>query len=182
MPRLFSGIEIPEALSERLAGLRGGLDGARWVEPENYHITLRFIGDVDDTTAAEFVSALGAIEKEPFSLTLDGLGSFGGRRPRTIWAGLASSQPLVALQLAHERAAQIAGLAPEPRNFHPHVTLARLRGVKAPAVARWLEGRGQFFAEPFSVSRFVVYSSRASRGGGPYVVEHAFELGDRSAG
>ena len=176
MPRLFSGIEIPIALGERLQGLRGGLPGARWIEPENYHITLRFLGDVDDVTAREFASNLAAIHADSFDLQFVGLGSFGNRRPRALWAGLAQCEPLTALQRAHEMAAQKAGLAPEQRNFHPHVTLARLRNVKASATAHWLGERGAFLAEPFPVTRFVLYSARASQGGGPYVVEQGFPL------
>ncbi len=178
MPRLFSALEIPPPIAERLSGLRGGLHGARWVEPENYHITLRFIGDVDETTAREFAAALSRVRLPGFALTLDGLGSFGNRKPRAVWAGVAAPPALDALQRAHERAAQAAGLAPEPRNFHAHVTLARMRGVKAPAVAQWLGERGAFLAGPFPVSRFVLLSSRASQGGGPYVVEQSYSLID----
>ena len=84
MPRLFSAIEIPVDIAERLAGLRGGIDGARWVDPDNYHITLRFIGDVDGTTAERFSEALAKVECAPFTLNLDGLGSFGRGRPRAV--------------------------------------------------------------------------------------------------
>lgn len=176
MPRLFSGVEIPPEQAQRLQGLRGGLPGSRWTLPDTYHITLRFLGDVDDVTAQEFASNLTAIRAKCFDLHLDGLGSFGSARPRALWAGLAESEPLAALQRAHEQAAQKAGLPPEQRKFHPHVTLARLRDIRATAVARWLEARGAFLTEPFSVTRFVLYSARASQGGGPYVVEQDFPL------
>jgi 2'-5' RNA ligase len=176
MPRLFTAIEIPVSVAERLAGLRGGLPGARWVEPENYHVTLRFAGDIDDATAREFTSALAAISLPPFEMQLDGLGSFGSRKPRSLWAGVVPNETLIALQKANERAAQKIGLAPEARNFHAHVTLARMRNGKAQPVARWLETRGGFQSLPFRVERFVLFSSRASTGGGPYVVEHAYPL------
>lgn len=176
MPRLFTAIEIPETLALRLSMLRGGLASARWIEPENYHITLRFIGDVGEPAAREFAAALDGVETPAFELRIEGLGSFGGRKPRALWAGVAPNEALVALQQAHERAARRAGLAPERRNFHPHVTLARLRGGKPPAIARWLELQGGFFAEPFTVQRFVLMSSRASTGGGPYIVEEEYPL------
>lgn len=176
MPRLFSGIEIPSRLAERLAGLRGGLEGARWVERENYHITLRFIGDVDGATAERFAEALGGIKSAPFELTLDGLGSFGRGRPRAVWAGIAPNAALDSLARAHEKAALAAGFEPEARNFHPHVTLARMRRVKAADVAAYLSGNGAFLSPPFAVTRFVLYSARQSRGGGPYVVERAYDL------
>ena len=178
MPRLFSGLEIPQEIAKRLSMLRGGLEGARWVEPENYHITLRFIGDVDGATAARFSQALGEIEAMRFSLTLDGVGSFGRGRPRAVWAGVAPHASLVSLHRAHERAALTAGLEPEPRNFHAHVTLARMRKGKASDVAKYLEYNGAFLSPSFAVTRFVLFSARESRGGGPYVVERAYPLSE----
>jgi 2'-5' RNA ligase len=176
MPRLFSAIEIPRSIAERLIMLRSGLSGARWIDPENYHLTLRFIGDVDGATARDFTMALGEIAVPPFEVRLNGLGSFGGNKPRAIFADLAPSEALETLQRAHERAAREAGLPPESRNFKPHVTLARLRGARPDAVAAYLERQGGLTAEPFPVNRFVLYSSRNSVGGGPYVVEAAYDL------
>jgi 2'-5' RNA ligase len=176
MPRLFSAIEIPRPIAERLNLLRAGLTGARWIDPENYHLTLRFIGDVDGATAREFTLALSAIQGAAFQLRFNGLGSFGGRKPRAIFARVAPSEALESLQRANERAAREARLPPEGRNFKPHITLARLRGARPDAVAAYLERQGAVAAEPFTVSRFVLYSSRASVGGGPYVVEAAYDL------
>jgi RNA 2',3'-cyclic 3'-phosphodiesterase len=178
MPRLFSGIEIPTAVAQRLTLVRAGLDGARWIDPANYHVTLRFLGDVDGVTARDFTHSLGDIIAGPFKLRFNGLGSFGGHKPRQIFANIAASEALDSLQRAHERAARAAGLPPEPRNYKPHVTMARLRGASSEAVALYLERQGGFFSEPFEVDRFVLFSSRASVGGGPYVVEAAYPLGD----
>ncbi len=178
MPRLFSGIELPAEIAQRLTMLRGGLEGARWVEPENYHITLRFIGDVDGDTATRFSEALSRIEADAFSLTLDGTGSFGRGKPRAVWAGVTSSEPLDTLRRAHEKAALIAGLEPEPRNFHPHVTPARMRNVSASKVAKYLEYNGAFLTPVFAVTRFALFSARGGHGGGPYVVEHAYPLNE----
>ncbi len=176
MPRLFSAIEIPQSIAARLTLLRAGLTGARWIDPENYHLTLRFIGDVDGVTARDFTHALGSIAAAPFELRLNGIGSFGGRKPRAIFAGIAPSDALDTLRRANECAAREAGLPPEGRNFTPHVTLARLRRARADAIAAYLECQGGIAAEPFMVSRFVLYSSRNSVGGGPYVVEAAYDL------
>ena len=79
MPRLFTGVEIPSDVGQALASLRGGLPGARWIDPENYHLTLRFIGDVDDVIAQEVASLLGRVKRGGFELRMDGLTSFGGR-------------------------------------------------------------------------------------------------------
>src|SRR4029078_3529790 len=97
MPRLFTGLEIPKALGESLSLLRGGLPGARWIDPENYHLTLRVIGDVDDEIAREIAWLLGKVRRKDFDLRLDGLQSFGGRKPRAIVAAAASSQSLMDL-------------------------------------------------------------------------------------
>ena len=101
MPRLFSAIEIPVRVAERLTLLRAGLSGARWIDPENYHLTLRFIGDVDGATARDFTLALSGIAAAPFELRLNGLGSFGGGKPRAIFAGIAPSEGLEALRRAN---------------------------------------------------------------------------------
>ena len=178
MPRLFSVVEIPRSVAERLVVFRSGLGGARWIDPEYYHLTLRFAGDVDGATARDFMHALGRIEVPPFDLRLNGLDSFGGKKPRTLFAGLAASEHLQVLQHATERAAREAGLPPEGRNFNPHVTLARLRGTRPSAIATYLQHNGGVVTEPFTVSRFVLYSSRDSVGGGPYVIEAAYDLED----
>jgi 2'-5' RNA ligase len=176
MPRLFTGLEIPPAIVQSLATLRGGLPGARWIDPENYHLTLRFIGDVDDVVAREVAFMLGRVRRTGFELRFDGLSAFGGRRPRAVIATLATTPALLDLQAEHERLMQRVGLEPEGRKFTPHVTLARLRDSTSQHVAEYLSARGQFRTPPFDVSRFVLFSSRASVGGGPYVVEAEYPL------
>ena len=176
MPRLFTGLEIPSDVGQSLATLRGGLPGARWVDPENYHVTLRFIGDVDDTIAREVASMLARVRREAFELRVDDLKSFGGRKPRAIVAALGPAQALMELQAEHERLLQRVGLEPEGRKFTPHVTLARLRESTSRQVADYLAVRAPFRLPLFKVSRFVLFSSRSSVGGGPYVVEAAYPL------
>jgi 2'-5' RNA ligase len=156
--------------------LRGGLPGARWVDPENYHLTLRFIGDVDDALAREIASLLGRVRRREFELRLDGLTSFGGRKPRAVVAIIAPSPSVMELQAEHERLMQRVGLEPEGRKYTPHITLARLRDTTSREVAEYLSTRGAFQSPPFTVSRFVLFSSRALIGGGPYVVEAAYPL------
>ena len=176
MPRLFTGLEIPKAVGESLSFLRGGLPGARWIDPENYHVTLRFIGDVDDDIAQEIAWLLGKVRRKDFELRLDGLQSFGGRKPRAVIAAVAPSQSVMELQAEHERLLRRVGLDPEARKYTPHVTLARLRDTSSFEVAEYLSARAAFRSPPFSVSRFVLFSSRASTGGGPYVAEAIYPL------
>lgn len=179
MPRLFTGIEIPPAISMALTSLRGGLNNARWVDPENYHLTLRFIGDVENPVANEVANMLDEVAREPFTLRFEGLGAFGGRKPHAVYVALAPSPDLMALQAEHERLMQRVGLQPEGRKYTPHLTLARVRGIPPEVVARYIELRAGFSAGPFNVSRFALFSARAGQGGGPYVVEEAYPLTGR---
>jgi len=176
MPRLFTGLELPADIGFQLSLLRGGLPGARWIDAENYHLTLRFIGDVDDEAAGEVADALSRIERPAFDVSLTGLGAFGSRRPHAIWAGVEPLAALTELQGEQERLIQRLGLPAEGRRYTPHVTLARLKGITPMAVADWLTMRGGFRAEAFAASRFVLFSARSSRGGGPYVVEESYPL------
>jgi len=176
MPRLFTGVEIPSDVGQALSMLRGGLPGARWIDPENYHLTLRFIGDVDDILAHEVASLLGRVRHGAFDLHVEGLTSFGGRKPRAVVANVAPAQPLIAVQAEHERLMQRIGLEPEGRKYTPHVTLARLREASSRDVADYLAARGYFRTATFRVERFVLFSSRNSTGGGPYVVEAGYPL------
>ncbi|MCT7376444.1 RNA 2',3'-cyclic phosphodiesterase [Chelativorans salis] len=176
MPRLFTALEIPRDAALSLSLLRGGLPGARWVDVENYHLTLRFIGDVEGHVADEIANALDRVRRPAFSLTLSGVGAFGQKKPHAVWAGVAASPDLYALQGEIERICQRLGLAPDPRKFTPHVTLARLKNTSPHEVAAYLSARGNFAAVPFRVGRFVLMSARESIGGGPYIVEEAWPL------
>ena len=176
MPRLFTGLEIPPDIGQTLSGMRGGLPGARWIDPENYHVTLRFIGDIDGFAANEIASTLERINRRPFEVALQGLSSFGGKKPRAVVASVVQSRPLMDLQAELERTMQRFGFDPEGRKFIPHVTLARLRDASNQDVADYLSVRGYFPTRSFMASRFVLFSSRASVGGGPYVVEDAYAL------
>lgn len=176
MPRLFTGIEIPSAVAESLSIMRGGLPGARWIDPQNYHITLRFIGDIDDALARDIAGLLGRVQRDPFDLHLDGLSSFGGRKPRAVVAPVKPVPHLMELQAEQERLLQRMGLEPEGRKYMPHVSLARLRDSSSRQVAEYLAARGHYRSMPFRVSRFVLFSSRASVGGGPYVIEADYPL------
>ena len=176
MPRLFTGIEIPAEIADRLSFLRGGLPGARWIDRDNYHLTLRFVGDIDRHLAHEIADGLDRIRRSRFWLRLEGITSLGTRKPHAIVARLSASPQLIELQAEHERMLQRIGLAPEPRKYTPHVTLARLRGASGRDIAEYLSVRGGFLAGPFEVSRFVLFSAKDTTGGGPYLVEEAYPL------
>ncbi len=177
MPRLFTGLEAPADIALRLSLLRGGVSGAKWIAPDDYHLTLSFIGNVDDSVERTLVEELASVDiSQQLTVRLVELRSFGGDRPRSIVALAELSSGLADLQAANDRALRRAGVEPERRKFTPHVTLARVKGVSAHAIAAYLSERS---IQPivFIATRFVLYSARTSQGGGPYVVEAAYPLG-----
>ena len=185
MPRLFTGLEIPAETALRLSFLRGGLHRAVWIDRESYHITLRFIGDVDEHTADEVADAMARIRRKSFDIRINGIDSFGGRQPHSVFARVEPVPALMELQAEQERILQRIGLMPEGRKYTPHVTIARTKGSTSRDVVEWLSLRGGFSAGSFNVGRFVLFSSKASRGGGPYSVEEGYPLqptGQRAAG
>lgn len=176
MLRLFVALTLPAAVRDRLCGLMGGVPGARWVPNENLHLTLRFIGDVDEGAAADLDAELSRTPFAPFKLTLEGMGVFGAsRRPRALWAGVAPSPELDILQGRVEAAAQRAGQPAETRKFTPHVTLARLKGGDD-RLGRFLESNGLFRAGPFDVTGFSLMRSRL--GGGDPIYDEVNRYGD----
>ena len=182
MPRLFTGLEIPASVAAALSSFRGGLVGARWIDAANYHVTLRFAGDIDGRMADDFAHGLDLVRPRTIELTIDALDVFGGDKPRALVALVRPTAQLTSLQAEHESVARRAGLAPETRKFTPHVTLARLRGTPAEAAAFFIASMGRFPVQRFNVSRFALFSSRASVGGGPYVVEAAYPLAGSALG
>jgi 2'-5' RNA ligase len=160
----------------RLAGLRGGLIGARWIEPSDYHITLRFIGDIDDRTADEVDGMMMQIRPRRLRLRLVGLDCLGGDKPHSLVARVEPTRELSELQADVDRAIRKAGVHADKRRFEPHVTVARVKGMSPFALASFIAAVGYFEPVAFEVDRFVLYSARASVGGGPYLVETAYSL------
>jgi RNA 2',3'-cyclic 3'-phosphodiesterase len=176
--RLFVAIAIPEAVADPLCDLQGGLDGVRWVDPDDFHLTLRFAGELGAGAADDLAAALSGLRAPSFELRLSGLGHFGsGRYMRALWAGV---EPQPALTLLHgrvEAAARRAGLPPEPRRFTPPVTLARLSGaVSDESVSHWIASRSPFAAGPFPVREAVLFESFLGRDGPHYEPRLAIPL------
>jgi 2'-5' RNA ligase len=176
MIRLFVGIALPQAHRQSLHALGCGIEGARWVAPQNLHITLRFIGEVDEGVAEDMVVALAPIASERFNIKLKGLGTFG-HPPHALWAGVEDDPKgaLGALQARVESALVRAGLEPEHRKFMPHVTLARFRKPNTGRIAKFMESGGALALEPFSVSGFTLFQSHLRPEGAEYerIVEFA---------
>ena len=174
MMRLFTGLELPSDIALDLNFMQGGIMGARWIDRENFHITLRFIGDIDDAMGRDIAEALEDAAIQPFALSIKGIDVFGGNKPHAIIARLAESPELIRLQASQERICQSVGLEPEGRKFIPHVTLARLRDADQRALRSFIESHALYHSRSFVVERFVLFSSKPSRGGGPYAVEGAY--------
>jgi len=176
--RLFVGVELPWLLRERLSMLAGvGLPGARWVPPENYHLTLRFIGETPRHRAEDIDSALAALSARSFSLTMAGVGTFTkGGRSTALWAGVERNPQLDHLQNKIETALQRCGLEPERRRFQPHVTLARLDNVPEGKLVSYVQAHNLFRAEPVPVQHFTLFSSRLGKEASVYTAEVEYGL------
>ena len=175
MPRLFLGLEIPPLQTQALAALQVALRDVRWIEPSDFHVTLRFIGDVSPRAADDLVETIGARPRKAPRVALGELACFGGMKPRSLYASVARDDRLTALAEHLERLCRRLGHAPQTRRFTPHVTIARLNAATDTAgLARWLAAHGAFRAEPFAAQRLALYSARDSVGGGPYRVEETF--------
>ncbi|HEY0835711.1 MAG TPA: RNA 2',3'-cyclic phosphodiesterase [Azospirillum sp.] len=177
MLRLFVALDFPADVRDRLAGLGGGVPGARWTEADNLHLTLRFIGDVPGDTAADIDAALAEVEAPAFDLVLDGVGVFGqGRNARVLWAGVERSDALTRLQAKVESAIVRCGLPAEERRFSPHVTLARLKNAPPERIGRFIEERGLFRAGPFPIGHFTLYRSHLGKGAAVYEALREYPL------
>lgn len=176
--RLFVALDLPYAARERLSQLTTiGIPGARWVPPENHHLTLRFIGEVPGYQAEEIDHALAAVKAKGFGLTLCGLGTFArSGRATTLWVGAARCEALERLQSKIETALQRCGLEPERRRFQPHVTLARLDNVPEAKLAAFVQGYNLFRMEPIRMEHFTLFSSRLGKEASVYTPEVEYEL------
>src|SRR5712691_2068961 len=176
MLRLFVGIEFPPELKLRLSLLCTGISGARWVDAGNLHLTLRFIGEIDEGLAADVDEALSQLKARRFILQLAGTGVFGGNRPHTLWLGVERDPDLMQLHDKIELALIRVGLIPEPRRFAPHVTLARLRDPVLDQLGQFLAAHAQFRAEPLAVEHFSLIASFPTKSGSVYEDQADYRL------
>ena len=174
MIRLFTAIDLPLDVRERLLGLGGGVPGARWHDIDMLHLTLRFIGEVPEDQASDIAVELSEIDFPAFKITLDGVGCFGeGRKTRILWAGIQACEELAALKTKVDAAINRAGGDVDPHHkYSPHITLARLRHPPADRVVQWLQAGAGFYAGPIAVDKFHLWSS-SNR---VYRIEQSFDL------
>lgn len=177
MFRLFTAIDLPPDIVARIQELCYGVPGAKWVQAEQMHLTLRFIGEVDGGVFEDIKDGLGTIKVPGFSLQVKGLGFFPPRKtPRVLWAGLASVEQVNVLRKRIDNLLLGMGLAPEGRKYSPHITLARLHDTPPARVSRFLAGNGLFATAQFPVSEFQLYSSRLTAKGAFHTIEASYPL------
>ena len=179
MPRLFIALDLPEDVADALDRLCEGLPGVRWSGPGQFHLTLRFMGEVGQGTFYEVGEALAGVSHPPFELALKGLGQFPPRgAPHTLWAGVDDpAGALPTLRRRIERTLADVGLEPERRKFAPHVTLGRFRSPPPEErLASYLFRRNLFRTERFPVSSFRLYSSQLRPEGSLHTLEADYDF------
>ncbi len=175
--RLFVGLDLPWELRQRLVGLFGSLPGARWLPPENLHLTLRFLGEVQPNQAEDIDLALGAMRGKRVQLSISGVGTVNrAGREVALWAGVERNPALEHLQAKIETVVQRAGLAPEKRRFLPHITLARLDGVMEAKLAAYMQANNLVRAGPFEMDHFTLFSSQLGKEASVYTAEVDYPL------
>jgi 2'-5' RNA ligase len=170
--RLFIGIELPAPIRAELARLDPHIKGVRWLAPEQMHLTMSFLGDVDAAHEERLREELATVEVAAFFLPVTGIGTFGGERPRTIWAGVGKGHPhLFSLHRRIQDAVLRAGLEPDLKPFHPHITVGRMRGVSRAMLKLFLRRHEETEFGMWQVTGFVLFSSVLAPEGSSYTVE-----------
>lgn len=176
MPRLFVALETPPALAASLLATLPRERGVRPAPAAQVHLTLRFVGEVEDERAAAIEEALGTIASASVPVRVAGVGRFG-RRGGILWAGIAPSEPLLALHGAIDLALGDAGVEPDTRPFHPHLTLARCAPhAPEPLLREWVAAQRELACPPYAARRFVLFESRLQRQGAEHRCRRAFAL------
>ena len=168
MARLFVAIRPPGIVREQLLAAMDDDPGIRWQDDEQLHLTLAFLGEVERRAEQDLADALASVDSPPFELEISGVGHFERKGvPSALWAGLAPSEPLARLHHRVVAACRRAGVEPDRKAFHPHITLARM-GRSSPPIGHWLAAHGTLKSEPWPVHEFSLFESRLTPGGALY--------------
>lgn len=176
MARLFFGLEIPSEIKHRLLKVRSAVSGAKWQSAEQLHITLLFLGSVEELQLEAVANAAREIQSEPFELSVAGLGCFGqSRRPRNLWAGVQPEAPVAAIHEALGQRMENLGFEAERRSFLPHITLARFKRQPGSVEGLLAEQGASVFGQ-FAVTEFALFESKPGPAGSVYRVIERFPL------
>jgi len=175
--RLFVALELPPPTRERLAGLDPGIRGVRWMAAEQMHLTMSFLGELEADANARLRDVLAGVRVGSFFLPLTGVGVFGGERPTVVWAGVGKGHPhLFALHKRIHDEVLHAGLEPDLRPFHPHVTLGRARDVARHDLKAFLRKFEEAELDLVHVTGFALFSSVLTSVGAIHTVELRVEF------
>jgi len=176
MTRLFTAIDLPAAIQDRLHQLGRQVHGGRAVPANQLHLTLTFIGEVEDRLLQPIQQALATIAAPPFAIVIEGIGCFPPRGPaRIVWAGVQAPPLLHRLHALIETNLAPCGIAGEQRSYSPHITIARIR-TPAASVRSFVANHPAFMTEEIPVKEFVLYSSRLTPQGAIHTVERRYPL------
>lgn len=176
MKRLFIALDFPETTDDALLDLcELGMQHATWAHA--FHLTLRFVGEVDEGMFDDIRTALAELQMPAFSLTLKGVGFFPPRKqPKVLWVGVEKNENLRQLKRKVDYQLAQLGLTGEKRKFHPHVTLARLQNPSGDAIGMYLVRHSLFKTPPLQINQFHLFSSQLSPGGAIHTKEATYEL------
>jgi 2'-5' RNA ligase len=177
MYRIFTGLKFSNTVRERICALYYGIPHILWVPNEQLHLTLRFIGNVDGGTLEDIADSLKQISFNSFILNLKHIGFFPLRgQPKILWVGVENTEFLINLQKKIDRVITQLRIPPEPRKFHPHVTIARLKQVSKPKLGEFLMKNSLFEINNLKVDEFILYRSFLSEKGSIYQELASFPL------
>jgi 2'-5' RNA ligase len=177
--RLFIAVTPPEEIRDLVVKTYSEIDRARWVRKEQLHITLRFLGELEEERAAVVREALRTIAAPKLTLALERAGTFG-HPAKVLWLGLAPEKEISALASEIERAVVQAGLTEADKPFAPHLTVARFKNSPPVKVRAWLERHRAFETPPFSIEEFTLYHSKLSSSGAEHSPLETYRLGGRT--
>jgi RNA 2',3'-cyclic 3'-phosphodiesterase len=177
--RLFIAIEPPDDVKTALGRLRVEVPGARWVPVEQLHLTLAFMGEVEEKTAEKLSERLSLIHSPPFNLRFSVTGCFPNRhRPRVLWAGLDSQPSLTQLAAVVHEAVLVCGIPQEERPFSPHITLARLSIPPPMGIDAFLDQPEKRIFPTFPVREIILFQSRLTQHGAVHIPIKTFPVPD----